>query len=111
MRAVGLVFFLFSIMILSNAFSGGSNSDLLVGFSKNMLAALWLGFISLWVGGILSWALWQISAVKARIRGYFTKEKLENPAWERKMTIVFCTALFCIVGSALVLAALGYHPS
>jgi hypothetical protein len=109
MRAVGLVFCLFAFMVLSNILSGGSKSVLVGGFSKNMLVALWLAFLAMWVGGILSWILWRISAVRIWIRGRYSADKLEDPAWERRMTITFSALLLSVVGGALFLAAMGYH--
>ena len=48
MRVVGLVFFLFVLMVFLGIFSSASKSGFLKGFSDNILVALWLAFISAW---------------------------------------------------------------
>jgi hypothetical protein len=110
MRAVGLVFTLFALMVLSGILRSSSKSDLLEGFHNNILISLWLAFLSVWVGGILSWILWRFSAFRILVRKHYDTEKLEDPAWERRMTRTFFSLLLLIVVIALVLAAKGYHP-
>lgn len=110
MRVLGLVICLFVLLVLSGTLKGVSKSDLLEGFSDNILVALWVVFISAWLGGILSWVLWRFSSFRIFIRQHYSTDKIESPQWERRVTITFCGLLLCIVGSALFLAALGYHP-
>ena len=110
MRAVGLVFCLFILMVLSGSLRGVSKSDFLIGFSDNILVALLLAFISGWVGGILSWIVWRFAAIRIFVHQHYSSDKLEDPAWERRMTITFSALLLLIVASALFLAAEGYHP-
>jgi hypothetical protein len=101
--------FLFILMVLSGSSSGVSKSDFLAGFSDNILVALWLAFISVWVGGILSWIVWRFAAIRIFVRQRYSSEKLEDPAWERRVTVTFCALLLLIVASALFLAPEGYH--
>ena len=109
MRAVGLVFCLFILVVVSGIAGGNTRTDVLAGFHKNLLAALWLAFIVGWVVGVVSWILWRFRAFRSFIRTHFESEKLENPAWEHRMTIVFCSLLTSIVAIAYVLAVGGYH--
>lgn len=110
LRAVGLVFFLFTLMVLSGSLSHGSQSKVFRGFSGNILVALWLSFVCVWVCGILSWIAWRFIGVRIWVRQHFSSEKLESPAWERRMTITFSLLLFLIIASALLMAAAGLHP-
>ena len=110
LRAVGLVICLFALMALSGSFSHGSASNLLAGFSDNILVALWLAFACVFVCGILSWFAWQFIAVRIWVRQHFPAEQLETPTWERRMSIIFCTLLLLAVVGALLMAVAGIHP-
>jgi hypothetical protein len=109
MRAVGLVFCLMVIMVVSGILSGHANSVVLEGFHENILIALWLAFVVTWVFGMITFILWRFMAFRIFIRTHFDNEKLGDPTWERRMSILFCTLLASIVAIALVLAAGGYH--
>lgn len=109
LRAVGLVFCLFALMVLSGSMSHDSQSKVFRGFSDNILVALWLAFACVWVCGILSWIAWRFTGVRIWVRQHFSSEELESPAWERRMTITFSALLFLIVASALLMAAAGLH--
>ena len=110
LRAVGLVFCLFTFMVLSGSLSHDSQSRVFRGFSDNILVALWLAFACVWACGILSWIAWRFIGVRIWVRQHFSFEELESPAWERRMTITFSLLLFLIVASALLMAAAGLHP-
>jgi hypothetical protein len=79
LRAVGLVFCLFILMVVSGILGGNTKSDLLEGFHKNLLIALWLAFVAGWVVGIVSWILWRFMAFRSFICTHFESRKLENP--------------------------------
>jgi uncharacterized membrane protein len=108
LRAVGLIFSLFVILVVSGVLSGSSN--LLDGFSSNINVALFLAFFAAFITGILSWILWRFSSFRIFVRKHYSSEKLEDPAWERRLTVTFCGLLLGIVSIALILAVLGYHP-
>lgn len=110
LRAVGLVFCLFALMVLSGSLSHDSQSIVFRGFSDNILVALWLAFACVWVCGILSWIAWRFIAVRIWVRHQFPPEELESPAWERRMSIAFSALLLLIVASALLMTAGGVHP-
>ena len=109
MRTVGLVFCLMVLMAVSGILRGHTNSVILKGFHENVLIALWLAFVATWVFGVISFILWRFMAFRIFIRTHFDSERLENPAWERRMTVLFCSLLASIVAIAFVLAAGGYH--
>jgi hypothetical protein len=110
LRAVGLVFCLFVLMVFSGSMSHDSQSNVFKGFADNMLAALWLAFACVWVGGILLWIAWRFIAVRIWVRKHLSSEELESAAWERRMTIAFSALLLLIVASALLMAAAGLYP-
>jgi hypothetical protein len=109
MRAVGLVFSLFVIMVVSGTLSWHKKSVILENFAENIQIALWFVFVATWVVGVMSFILWRFAAFRIFIRKRFDDEKLDNPAWERRMSVLFCSLLASIVALALVLAAVGYH--
>ncbi len=106
MRGLGLVFSLMMLMILSGISSGALNSQLVEGFADNMLLALWISFFTL---PILMWFLWRFS-VRSFMRRCYINGTFEDPPWERRMTLTFCSILLLIIAVALLLAAKGYHP-
>src|SRR5262249_4137140 len=103
LRAVGLVFCLLVLMVVSGSLSHDSQSSVFRGFSDNILAALWLAFACVWVCGILSLVAWRFIAVRLWVRQHFPSEELESPAWERRMTITFSVLLLLIVASAFLM--------
>jgi hypothetical protein len=109
MRAVGLVFSLFVIMVVSGILSWHKKSGILESFAENIQIALWFVFVATWVVGVMSFILWRFAAFRIFIRKRFDDEKLDNPAWERRMSVFFCSLLASIVALALILAAGGYH--
>jgi hypothetical protein len=109
LRTVGLVFSLLILMMVSGIRGDGTKADVLEGFHQNVLIALWLAFVAAVVGGIISSVLWRFMAFRLFIRSHFDGEKLESPAWERRMTILFCSLLASIVAIAFGLAVRGYH--
>lgn len=102
-RGIGLIFSLFVLFVLSG---GTSKSELHEGFHRNILVALWVSIFTL---PILLWILWQFSVRSFVRRGYINGTS-EDPAWERRMTLVFCTALVTAIVLALFLAANGHRP-
>ena len=108
-RALGLVIFLFAAVATSMILAGVSNSERLARFSDFLLADLWLSFIVFWLVGVSSWIAWRFAFVRVFVQRHFSLERLENPAWERRMTTIFCSALFALVAIALLLAAGRHH--
>lgn len=109
MREIGLVLCLFVLMVLSGLLRAAVKSEFAEGFHNNIVLALWITFVTVWVGGLLSWILWRFSAIRASVSDHFTNEKFEDPAWERRVSLTFCSVLFIIIGAALFLAAMGFH--
>ena len=109
LRTVGLVFCLVILMMVSGILGDGTKADVLEGFHQNVLIVLWLAFVAGVVSGIVSLVLWRFMAFRLFIRSHFKSEKLESPAWERRMTILFCSLLALIVAIDYELAARGYH--
>ena len=110
MRVVGLVVCLFLLLVASGILSGPSKSKLLASFSDNILVTLWVAFISAWFGGLVSWILWRFASFRTLIHERYSPDKIEGAAWERKMTIWFCSLLFVIVAVTFFLAAKGLPP-
>lgn len=109
LKTVGLVFCLVVLMMVSGIRGDGTNADELEGFHQNVLTALWLVFVGAVVGGIISSILWRFTAFRLFIRSHFENDKLENAAWERRRTIIFCSLLALIVAIAYGLAVRAYH--
>ena len=103
MRGVGLIFCLMLSMVFSGILRGAHASALLEGFHHNMLLALWIALLAV---PILLWFLWRFS-VRPITRSAYISGSFENPAWERRMSIIFCSILVFIVGLAWLLAAKG----
>jgi hypothetical protein len=95
-RAVGVFVCLFVLVTISGAFDA---------FHKNILVALTASPIIL---AVFLWGLWRYSSLQRVNRRYLTGETVE-PHWELRMSVAFCSLLFIIVGSALLLAMRGIH--
>src|SRR5260370_37835991 len=89
MRGVGLVFSLMLLMMLSGVLRGAHGPALLEGFHHNILIALW---VSVFAAPIISWILWRFSVDFLVRRGHIDPT-MEDPAWERGMTLTFCSLL------------------
>jgi hypothetical protein len=95
-RALGVFSCLFLIMTISGPFEG---------FHRNILLALWTAPVIL---PIFLWILWRYSSLQQVNRRYLTGEA-EEPQWELRMSVAFCSLLFIIVASALLLARRGIY--
>ncbi len=96
-------------MVVSGSLSGQTNSGVLEGFHENILIALWLAFVATWAFGIISFILWRFTAFRTFIRTHFDDQKLGDPTWERRMSVLFCSLLASIIAIAFALAAEGFH--
>jgi hypothetical protein len=103
MRGVGIIFCLFVLQIILAA---APPSELLNNFRHNLLIALWASPFTV---PILLWILWRFS-VRSFIRRAQVEGISEDPAWERRMTLIFCATLLFVVVLALTLASKGHHP-
>jgi hypothetical protein len=110
MRIVGLVVCLFLIEAITGWSGASVKSQLLEGFSDNVLVALWATFIAGVAIGVISWISWRFSAFRSFIRSHYPSDRLQNRAWERSMALIFCSVLLFVVGTSLILAAEGHHP-
>lgn len=106
MRTLGLVLCLFILLIVTGGWASVPKRETLEGFHNNILIALWS---SLLAAPIISWILWRFSVDFLVRRGYIDPT-MEDPAWERGMTLTFCSLLSFIILVALFLAASGHHP-
>lgn len=95
-RAVGVFVCLFVLVAISGAFNA---------FHKNILVALTASPIIL---AVLLWGLWRYSSLQRVNRRYLAGET-DEPHWELRMSVAFCSLLFIIVASALLLAMRGIH--
>ena len=96
-RALGVFFCLFVLMMISEPFEG---------FHRNILVALTVSPIIL---GIFQWILWRYSSLRQVNRRYLAGDA-EEPQWELRMSIAFFSLLCIIVVAAFLLAAKGiYH--
>lgn len=95
-RTVGFLFCLFVLVAVSGAFEG---------FHKNILIALSISPVIL---PILLWILWRFSSLQGVNRRYLV-DGTEDPRWELRMSVAFCSLLFIIVASALLLAMRGIY--
>jgi NADH:ubiquinone oxidoreductase subunit 3 (subunit A) len=99
-RAMGIYFFLFVLMIISAVINS------LGGFSKNILVALIASPVVL---AIFLWFIWRYSPLQ-HVQRRFLAGNAEEPQWELRMSIAFCTFLLVIVVGAFLLATRGIHP-
>ena len=95
-RSVGFLFCLFVLVAVSGAFEG---------FHKNILIALSISPVIL---PILLWILWRFSSLQGVNRRYLV-DGTEDPRWELRMSVAFCSLLFIIAASALLLAMRGIY--
>jgi hypothetical protein len=93
---LGVFVCLFVLVAVSGAFGG---------FHKNILIALSLSPVIL---PILLWILWRYSSLQQVNRRYLV-DGTEDPHWELRMSVAFCSLLFIIVASALLLAMSGVY--
>ena len=98
LRGVGLIFCLF---VLQPILAAVPSSDWLRSFRHNMLIALWASPFAV---PILLWLLWQFS-VRSFVRRAQIEGKSEDPAWELRMSLIFCSVLLLVVALASLLAA------
>jgi hypothetical protein len=101
MRGVGLFFCLFTLMMISGSLKKPE------GFHQNILIALWVSPLLI---PILLWILWRYSPLQQVIRRHLTGERVEDPAWELRMTFTFSGLLLLVVVIAFLLSSMGYHP-
>jgi hypothetical protein len=70
--------------------------------------------IVLWVSPILIpillWILWRYSPLQQVIRRHLTGERVEDPAWELRMTFTFSGLLLLVVVIAFLLSSMRDHP-
>ena len=95
-RAGGVLVCLFVLVAVSGAFEG---------FHKNILIALSISPVIL---PILLWILWRYSSLQRMNRRYLV-DGTEEPHWELRMSLTFCSLLFIFVASALLLALHGIY--
>ena len=96
-RALGVLFCLFVLLPFSKPFEG---------FHRNILLAMYASFIIL---PVFLWILWRYSRLQRVNRRWLTGES-EDPHWELRMSVAFCSLFFLIVASALLLAMRGIYP-
>ncbi len=94
-RGLGIFVFLFLLGAIS---TGMPDSALHHGFQHNILIALALSPILL---AIFLWVLWRFS-VRDYVRRLQIEGMQEDPAWERRMTLIFCALLLFITAIAFV---------
>ena len=99
-RAVGVYVCLFVLMIISGSMKN------LEGFHRNIVLALYVSPVIL---PIFLWILWRYSALQKVNRRYLTGDA-EEPQWELRMSVAFCSLLSMIVVVAFLLATRGIYP-
>jgi len=95
MRGLGLVLCVFLVLVCSGVFSTNVKPGVLKGFHKNVLIALWACFF---LTPIFCLVVWKTSVWLVR-RGY-VNGTFDDDAWERAVSIAFCSMLVVIVGLA-----------
>jgi len=96
-RALGVYVCLFLLLIISGSMKN------LEGFHRNILLALWASPVIL---PIFLWILWRYSPLQHVNRRYLAGET-EEPRWELRMNVAFCSLLSMIVVAAFLLAMKG----
>jgi hypothetical protein len=98
MRGVGLTFSLFaSVLIVAQM----PHSKFIDAFHDNLYVALMISFFLL---PILLWIVWKFS-LRRFIRYAQIEGINEDPRWELKITLLFCSLLLAVIGVAFFLAA------
>jgi hypothetical protein len=98
MRGVGLTFSLFaSVLIIAQI----PHSKFIDAFRDNLYVALMISFFLL---PVLLWIVWKFW-LRAFIRYAQIEGINEDPRWELKMTLLFCSLLIAIIAMAFFLAA------
>jgi hypothetical protein len=100
MRALGVFVCLFVSVPISWSVTT------LEGFHKNILLALSASPVLL---PIFLWILWRYSPLQQVNRRYLAGEA-EEPQWELRMSVAFCSLLCMIVAAAFLLAMRGIYP-
>ena len=95
-RTLGVLFSLFVLVAVSGAFES---------FHKNILIALSISPVIL---PILLWILWRYSSLQ-RVNRRYLVDGTEEPHRELRLSVAFCSLLFIIVASALLLAMRGIY--
>jgi Mn2+/Fe2+ NRAMP family transporter len=95
-RTLGVYMCLFVLLAVSGA---------LEGFHRNVLMALSISPVIL---PVLLWILWRYSSLQQVNRRYLVDGTVD-PHWELRMSVAFCSLLFIIVASALLLARRGIY--
>jgi hypothetical protein len=95
-RTLGVFFCLFVLSAVSGTFEG---------FHKNILIALSISPVIL---PILLWILWRYSSLQ-RVNRRYVVNGSQDQHWELRMSVAFCSLLFIIVASALLLAMRGIY--
>jgi hypothetical protein len=99
-RALGLFVCLFVLMIISGSMKN------LEGFHRNILLSLWASPVIL---PIFLRILWRYSALQRVNRRYLTDDA-EEPQWELRMSLAFCSLLSIIVVVAFLFGTRGIYP-
>jgi hypothetical protein len=99
-RALGVFACLFLLLMTSGS------TKTLEGFHRNILVALWASPVIL---PVFLWVLWQYSPLKHVNRRYLAGEA-EEPQWELRMSVAFCSLLSTIVVAAFLLAMGSVYP-
>jgi hypothetical protein len=100
LRGLGLIFFLFALQPILGELPP---SDWLRSFRHNMLIALWASPFALL---LLVSVLWRFS-VRSFVRRAQIEGISEDPAWELRMSLIFCSVLLLMVALASLLAVKG----
>ena len=99
-RALGVFVCLFLLLVISGSMKT------LEGFHRNILVALWASPVIL---PLFLWILWRYSPLLKVNRRYLAGEA-EEPQWELRMSVAFCSLLSMIVVAAFLLAMTGIYP-
>jgi hypothetical protein len=100
LRGLGLIFFLFALQPILGEIPP---SDWSRSFQRNLLIALWASpFAVLILVSLLWWFSIRSFARRAQIEGIS-----EDPAWELRMSLIFCSVLILVFAFASFLAVRG----
>jgi hypothetical protein len=100
LRGLGLIFFLFALQPILGEIPP---SDWSRDFRHNMLIALWASPFAV---PILLWLLWRFS-IRSFVRRAQIEGISEDPAWELRISLIFCSVLLLMVALASLLAVKG----